>query len=215
MAIRVDVFRKVGLDKIWPNALSDDLSLTYAVKKAGMKLAFIPACLVASYESTTWGELFEFGRRQFLITRVSRPGTWWFGLFSSLYSVLGLWATAALAIYAAIIKDVNLTLFAAVPIVFFIGQMIRAMLRQKMANQLLKYKSRVTSHPSSEAGLLRRTDESHEMRAACVADILLSWLWSLLLLVFIISSAFGRTICWRGIHYKLLGPTETIVEGGN
>ena len=101
MAIRVDVFRSVGLDKIWPKTLSDDLSLTYAVKKAGMKLAFVPACLVASYESTTWPELFEFGRRQFLITRISRPGTWCFGLFSSLYSVLGLWAGAGLAIYAA------------------------------------------------------------------------------------------------------------------
>ncbi len=200
MAIRVDVFRKVGLDKIWPKTLSDDLSLTYAVKKAGMKLAFVPACLVASYESTTWSELFEFGRRQFLITRVSKPGTWWFGLFSSLYSVLGLWATAALAIYAAIIKDVNLILFAAVPIVFFEGQVIRAMLRQKMAHRLLKYEQRSMN------------DERRAVRAARTADIFLSWLWSLLLLVFIISSAFGRTICWRGIRYKLISPTETIVE---
>jgi len=201
MAIRVDVFRKVGLDKIWPKTLSDDLSLTYAVKKAGMKLAFVPACLVASYESTTWPELFEFGRRQFLITRISRPRTWWFGLFSSLYSVLGLWATAALAIYAAIIKDANLILFAAVPIVFFEGQVIRAMLRQKMAHRLLKYESRVADY------------EPQAIRAARTADILLCWLWSLLLLVFIVSSAFGRTICWRGIRYKLLGPVETITLG--
>lgn len=200
MAIRVDVFRKVGLDKIWPKTLSDDLSLTYAVKKAGMKLAFVPACLVASYESTTWGELFEFGRRQFLITRVSKPGTWWFGLLSSLYSVLGLWATIALAIYAGTTKDVNLILFIIVPIVFFEGQVIRAMLRQKMARQLLKYESKAMS------------DERRAMKAARSADILLSWLWSLLLLVFIISSAFGRTIRWRGIRYKLISPTETVVE---
>jgi len=201
MAIRVDVFRKVGLDKIWPKALSDDLSLTYAVKKAGMKLAYVPACLVASYESTTWPELFEFARRQFLITRVSRPGTWWFGLLSSLYSILGLWAGAALAIYAAAIKDANLTIFATVPIAFFAGQIIRAIMRQKMANKLINYERQATSN------------EQRAMKAACVADILLSWLWSLLMLVFIISSAFGRTIYWRGIRYKLLGPTETIVEG--
>ncbi len=191
MATRIDVFRKVGLDKIWPKTLSDDLSLTYAVKKAGMKVDFVPACLVASYESATWSELFEFGRRQFLITRVSSPGTWWFGLFSSLYSVLGLWAGAALAIYAAIIADKNLTLFAAVPIVFFAGQLIRAILRQRMAEKLLTYEGQVTR------------DERRAMKAACVADIFLSWLWSLLLLVFIISSAFGKTICWRGIRYKL------------
>ena len=48
---------------------------------------------------------------------------------------------------------------------------------------------------------------------ACAADILFFWLWSLLLLLFIISSAFGRTITWRGIRYKLLGPTQTIVLG--
>ncbi len=200
MAIRVDILRKVGLDKIWPKALSDDLSLTYAVKKAGMKLAFVPACLVASHESTTWGELFEFGRRQFLITRISRPRTWWFGLFGSLYSVLGLWATAGLAVYAAVKANENLILFTAVPIVFFAGQMIRAVLRQDMAKKLLAYEIRDISN------------ERQAMRAACVADILFSWLWSLLLLVLIVSSAFGRTICWRGIHYKLLGPTETIVE---
>jgi len=67
MAIRVNVFRKLGLDKIWSKTLSDDLSLSVAVKKAGMIVAYVPACLVASHEATTWPELFEFSRRQFLI----------------------------------------------------------------------------------------------------------------------------------------------------
>ena len=97
MAIHVETFRRIGLDKIWPRVLSDDLSLTYAIKKARMKLFFVPACLVASYESTTWRKLFEFGRRQFLITRVSRPSTWCLALCGSLYSVLGLWGGAGLA----------------------------------------------------------------------------------------------------------------------
>jgi cellulose synthase/poly-beta-1,6-N-acetylglucosamine synthase-like glycosyltransferase len=194
MAIRVDIFRQLALDKIWPKALSDDLSLSYAVKKAGMKVAFVPACLVASYEYTTWSKLFEFGRRQFLITRISAPRTWWFGLCSSLYSVLGLWAGAALAVYAATIGEKNLPLFTAVPILFFASQMSRAILRQRMISKLLNY-------------------DWPKMKAACAADILFFWIWSLLLLFFIISSAIGRTIQWRGIRYKLLGPTETIVVG--
>ena len=200
MAIHVDVFRKVGLDKIWPKTLSDDLSLTYAVKRAGMKVGFVPACLAASYESTTWRELFEFGRRQFLITRVSKPGTWLFGLFSSIYSVLGLWAGAGLAIYAAIIGDKNLIVYIAVPAIFFAGQMTRAIQRQDEAKKLLTYEIRDA------------TKERQAMNAACAADIFLSWLWSLLILALIISSAVGRTITWRGIRYKLLGPTETIIE---
>jgi len=194
MAIRVDVFRKLGLDKIWPKTLSDDLSLSCAVKKAGMKVAFVPACLVASNEVTTWRKLFEFGRRQFLITRVSAPKTWWFGLVSSLYSILGVWGAAGLAVYAWVIENEHLPLFTAVPVVFFVSQLIRAVLRQRMAGKLLKREYRA-------------------MKVAYATDILAFWLWSFLLLLFIISSAFGRTICWRGIRYKLLGPTETIVEG--
>jgi GT2 family glycosyltransferase len=202
MAIRIDVFRRLGLDKIWTKALSDDLSLSRAVKKAGMKVAFVPACLVASHESTTWPKLFEFSRRQFLITRIYAPKTWWFGLLSSLYSVLGIWGAAGLAIYAAM-KNFEFSavlLFAAIPIVFFGSQLIQAILRQTMANKLLQYERQATSN------------ERRAMRAACLADILACWLWSLLLLFFITSSAFGRTICWRGIYYKLLGPTEIIVQ---
>jgi cellulose synthase/poly-beta-1,6-N-acetylglucosamine synthase-like glycosyltransferase len=194
MAVRVEVFRRLGLDKIWPKTLSDDLSLGCAVKKAGMKVTFVPACLVASHESVTWRELFEFGRRQFLITRIYAPRTWWFGLFSSLYSVLGLWATAVIAVYAAVTGDKNLPLFAAVPVVFFVSQLLQAILRQKMISNLLE-------------------KDWPQMKAACAADILAFWLWSILLLFLIISSAFGRTLCWRGICYKLLGPTETIILG--
>ena len=200
MAIRVDVFRQVGLDKIWPKALSDDLSLSYAVKKARKKVVFVPACLVASYESTTWGELFEFGRRQFLITRVSTPGTWWFGLCSSLYSILGLWGGAALAIYAAVkssIINYQLSILVAVPILFFVAQLARAILRQE--------------------GMARKLLEEHwpKLKVAAVVDIAFFWLWSPLMLVLILSSAFGRTICWRGIRYKLLSPTQTIVLNKN
>ncbi len=196
MAIRVEVFRQIGLDKIWPKAFSDDLSLSCAVKKAALKIVYVPACLAASYESATWGELLKFARRQFLITRISAPRIWWFGLCGSLYSVLGLWGTAALAVYAVAIGEENLLLFAAVPILFFVSQMVQAILRQRMVDTLLK-------------------KDRHKMKLAMAADILAYWVWSLLLLFFIISSAFGKTICWRGIRYKLLGPTKTTVLSHN
>jgi ceramide glucosyltransferase len=198
MAIRVDVFRKIGLDKIWPKTISDDLSLSRAVKKAGKKVEFVPACLVASYESTTWKGLFEFARRQFVITRVSTPLTWWFGLISTLYSILGLWAGSVLAIYAAIRTSISgneLLIIVAVPVFFFIEQLSSAILRQKMINKVLQ-------------------KDWINLKFSCLADLFFFWLWSLLLLSFMFSSAFGRTIRWRGIHYKLLGPSETIIVNG-
>jgi len=205
MAVRVEVFRRLGIEKIWSRALSDDLSLSRAIKKAGMKVVFVPACLVASYASTTWRELFEFGRRQFLITRISAPRTWWFALLTSLYSVLGVWGGAGLAAYAThkfFAFSFESLVILGVPIIFLLGQLSQAILRQKMAQKLLKYGRRVTSN------------ERQAIRAAMSADILGFWIWSLLLLSFVISSAFGRTICWRGIRYKLLGPTEIVVLSG-
>ena len=198
MAIRVEVFRRLGIEKIWSRALSDDLLLSRAVKKAGMKVVFVPACLVASYTSTTWRELFEFGRRQFLITRISAPRTWWFALLTSLYSVLGVWGGTGLVVYAAhefLAFSFEFLVILAVPIVFLARQLIQAILRQKMISRLL---------------------EKHlpQMKAAISADILGFWIWPLLVLSLVLSSAFGRTIRWRGIRYKLLGPTEIIVMGG-
>ena len=201
MAIRADVFRRVGLDKIWPKAFSDDLSLSRAVKKAGMRIAFVPACLAPSYQSSTWRQLFEFGRRQFLITRISAPWAWWLALCTALCSVLGLWATAGLAVYAAMVgghsaelsrSPKNLPLLIAAPIIFFTGQLSQAILRQRMIRRLLR-------------------KDLPRMKAAMAADILAFWIWSLLLLFFLVSSAFGRTVCWRGIRYKVLGPTKLIV----
>ena len=48
-----------------------------------------------------------------------------------------------------------------------------------------------------------------QMTWAKVADVLFFWVWSILLLLFIVSSAFGRTITWRGIKYEMVSLTET------
>ncbi len=190
MAIRVETFRELGIDKIWAKALSDDLTLSQAVKKVHKKVEFVPGCLVASYEQTTWRELFEFGRRQFIITKVAAPGTWWFGLLSTLYSLFGSWGTAALALCAAVLGRQHLALYIAVPVVFFAGQLTRAILRQAMVRKILR-------------------EDWPKLKTAAAADILLFWFWTPLMLILILSSVFGRTIYWRGIKYKLISPTET------
>ena len=194
MAIRVEDFRRLDLERIWRGTLSDDLSLSHAVKKAGMKVIFVPGCLVPSFESTTWSGLYEFARRQFLITRVYVPRTWWTALLASFGSVAGLWGGLALAGYAAAIHAEHIVLYAAVPALFFAGQIFRAVLRQFAAMQIL-------------------SEYSPQLWRAATADVLGCWIWSVLLFVYILSSAFGRTIRWRGIRYKLDGPAQTEVLG--
>jgi len=194
MAIKVKTFRDLGLDKIWPHSVSDDFSLTCAVKKAGLKLAFVPRCLVASYENISWKQLFRFARRQFIITRVTAFRTWLFALFSAWYSVLGIWGTLGVAVYAAFARMDNFWLFFSIPLLFLAAQITRAVLRQKMVATLLP-------------------DKSREIKAGAKVDILFGSFWSILLLGIVLSSAFGRTINWRGIRYRLEGPASTSVLG--
>ena len=138
MAIRKEVFERTSLDKLWQGAISDDLCLSYAVKKSGLKIVFVPGCMVASYENTTWPGLLEFARRQFLITRVTIPGTWWFGFISTIYALSGIWAGSAIAILASWSSQQNIGLYIAVPVFFFAGQFFRAVLRQKMIRKLFQ-----------------------------------------------------------------------------
>jgi len=188
MAIRRELFERTGLEAIWSQAVSDDLCLTYAVKKARRKVAFVPACLVASYEATTWRGLFEFGRRQFLITRVTLPGSWWFGLGCAVYGIAGSWGALAAAVIQAWRTAPGAGWYFVLPGVFFGGQVVRAVLRQRAIMRML---------PGDAA----------QLRAARWADILGASVWTWVLLACILGSAVGRTITWRGIRYRLVGRT--------
>ncbi|MDO8303460.1 MAG: glycosyltransferase family 2 protein [Sedimentisphaerales bacterium] len=193
MAVHIELFRRLGIERLWANSITDDLSLSYAVRKAGKRITFVPACLVASHEQTTWRDFFSFARRQFLLTRVAAPGTWWFGLFGGCYSTIGLYGGGAVAVYAYCVANAHWIFFAAVPAVFFAGHLCRSILRQLLIVKLL---------PEQKAA----------MKAARRTDIAVGWLLSPVLLATIVSSAFGRRIRWRGITYKLISPTETLVE---
>jgi ceramide glucosyltransferase len=203
MAIRADLFAELGIKQIWEKALSDDFSLTYAVRKAGYRIVFVPACLVASHHSTDWPGLVEFGRRQFLITRVYAFYTWLFGLLGVLLSVLGFWLPPILAVcswYSRHGFPLQNRVYPSWPLwtglfaVVLLMQLAQAFLRQNMASKLM-------------------SDSVSDLKIAARADMLGFWLWSLLLLFLVLSSAVGRTICWRGIRYRLLGPTQTVVLG--
>lgn len=191
MAITREMFEQTNLPQIWKNAISDDLTLSYAVKKQKKKIIFAPACLVASYESTTWPALFEFARRQFVITKVTMPRTWAFALFCSTIALVGIWVATPIAIMAHITQQNNFALYLSVPIFFLTAQFVRTVLRQIMIAKLLP-------------------GDAKKLRIAAAADIGGNLIWTWLMFACITASAIGRTITWRGIRYRLVSPTKTI-----
>jgi hypothetical protein len=78
------------------------------------------------------------------------------------------------------------------PLVFAFCQWLRAFLRQRMIGRLLE-------------------KDRPLLRAASRADLMLFWFFSILLLGVVASSAVGTTLCWRGIRYRLRGPTQVEV----
>lgn len=194
MAIGVKTFREVGLEAIWSKSICDDLTLSGLIRHAGKKMVYVPPCMVASYESTTWLKLFEFVRRQFVITRIYAPQTWLFGLSALLFSVGGLWCTAGFAAAAWLGGHTHAVFFTLAAIFIFLNQAIRAILRQWMIARILLVKDRKALFP------------------AAVADIALFWIWGLMLLVVILSSSFGKTIRWRGIRYHIKSPLDIVIE---
>jgi cellulose synthase/poly-beta-1,6-N-acetylglucosamine synthase-like glycosyltransferase len=189
MAILVKNFHDFGIEQLWQKALSDDLSLSRAVRRHHRKMAFVPACMIASFQTTTWKELWEFSRRQFIITRIYSPLMWIFGLLNTALGVLALWGSPVIAIWAQQANWPYAWAYSVLGVLFWGLQISRAILRQKIIATLLPgYKE--------------------QMKAARYADLFFFWAWSILFLLIILSSAVGRTITWRNIRYRLNGPLD-------
>lgn len=75
-AIRRTDFQRWCIPDWWRGAISDDYRLSAAVRAAGRTIAFAPGAMVASTDHCTWGELFEWTRRQMQITRFHAPKLW-------------------------------------------------------------------------------------------------------------------------------------------
>jgi ceramide glucosyltransferase len=75
-AIRRSIFDQIGVADEWKNSVSDDYSMTRALKRTGRTIMFLPECLTLSYVETDFTGLLEFTNRQILITRVYAEKMW-------------------------------------------------------------------------------------------------------------------------------------------
>lgn len=91
MALRRNVFERIGIRQAWDGALSDDYAVTNAARAARMRVVFVAECLIPSYGDTTWSELLEFTTRQLLITRVYEPRMWRMAFFSQTVFNMAFW----------------------------------------------------------------------------------------------------------------------------
>jgi len=193
MAIRRDMFDALSLRQLWQKSLTDDYSLTMAVKGAKLQIIFVPACFVASYETTNWSALISFARRQFVITRRCRPKLWLFGLFGLGHFLAGFWigviTTAVLLIHGH--PDAGIA--ALLPAALMLSSMTKATARQLMIRRILP-------------------DDRRRLVWPALIDIFLGPIVHLLTFACFLWAGFSRTIVWRGIRYTIHAIDSTELE---
>ena len=188
-AIRREHFDRSGVIEFWKGSVSDDFSMTHALRQAGLPILFASECMVPTMFDCDAAGLLEFTNRQIVITRVYESRLWSLGGFAhALYCVailmgFGLFFTNLITGATAL----QLLFLALAPPTLSMG---RGVLRLAAIMELLpEWKSRLLAEGWIWTFL------------AALAPFLA--LWNTLV------ALFSKKIRWRGIRYQLLSPGQT------
>jgi ceramide glucosyltransferase len=188
-AIRRERFVQCNVLEFWNGSVSDDFSLTHALRQAGLAILFAPECMVPTMFDCNFAGLLEFANRQIIITRVYESRLWSRGgLAHALYT--GAVLTGVGLFFANLVTGapaIHLLFLAIAPPVLSMG---RGVLRLAAIMEVLP-----------------------EWKTKLLAD---GWIWTFLAAIAPLLSLwnslvalFTRQIRWRGIRYELVSPTQT------
>ena len=195
MAIKQDLFYRLGVHARWGRACTDDYPLTSMVKAAGLAVTFVPACFVASYEKTTWRDLYSFARRQFILTRVYNKGLWWVALAGWGHYVLGFWGGLFLTVLLGSRGSSQAWGAAVLPLGLYAAGMIKAAARQVMIGKALP-------------------EDRRRLLGPAVLDVFFGPFVAAFALATVLGAARSRTIVWRGITYYMKDDSHTRILRG-
>jgi len=188
-AIRRERFEQCNVFEFWNGSVSDDFSLTLALRQYGLPIQFAPECIVPTMFDCNAAGLLEFTNRQIIIARVYESRLWIRGGFAHALYCSAILMGAGLYIGNLITgaPAIQLLLLAMVPPVLSMG---RGVLRLAAIMEVLP-----------------------EWKSKLLAD---GWIWTFLAAVTpvlalwnTLVALFSRQIRWRGIRYQLLSPGQT------
>lgn len=188
-AIRRETFEAAGIRAHWTRALSDDWTMTNALRATNRQIQFVPECIVPTLRDTNATGLLEFTNRQMIITRVYSPGTWAAGAFAHLlYSATFLFGLVLIVL--SLVEGALLLPTLLLLLMVMLLAAAKGVLRWIAVSELL---------PGWKAKLIKY-----------------AWAWTMLMpfvpflyAVNFAVSAFTRRIVWRGMRYDLVSPTQT------
>lgn len=190
-AIRRKTIEEAHVLEAWKGALSDDLSLTAALERAGRPILFCPECLAVTQRPWNLRALLEFTNRQILVTRIYSLRRWAWGAAAHLGYSFTL-AYAFMAIVATISGGDPWIHLALMTMVIPILAAMKGALRTVAVSELLPDWRRQLNQWSWACTVM-----------APVVPFLFAWNF--------VRSLFTRRLRWRGIHYELVSADMTRV----
>ena len=182
MAIRRELFDRAKVREAWRGALSDDYAITHAVRRAGLRVSFVPECVVGSDGRVGLGSTLSWVSRQISITRVYWPLLFWLAAVSNLSS-------AAFLVLALVVGGVvPLSLLAAVLVLGCVSGGLRAVALGHLAPQWRA-----------------------EVHRWLWAYVLMAPLSGLVTGYAVVRALASRRIEWRGTRYEMRSPNETVI----
>ena len=189
MAMRVEDFERMQIRQHWRTALSDDLTLSNAVRRSGLRIAFVPELLAATPAYTDMKQTLEFTTRQMLITRIYMPVVWWqtmLGFF--LYSAI-FWSGLVVVI-VDILRGIPITI---------LPLLLMLIVAQSACNAWVGLTIAIHCLPEYRVTLVKTR----------WAFVFMEPIMALLYLYNIVASSLHRRIVWRGIIYEMISAQET------
>ena len=97
MAVRAETLDRLQIQKVWSDAISDDLTLNTALRKHGYRIRFLPQCTIATFmEKATLANLLRWTTNQIALTKTYNRKLWNYALvvyaFFDFTSITGLLA---------------------------------------------------------------------------------------------------------------------------
>ena len=195
MAFRAQQFSHKRLVELWGNALSDDHTLTTALRQLGLEIRYVPQCLAVSNEDSTMSETLEWTTRQTIVTRVYDKPFWW--------TVLGIHTTSVIFTLLAFIGcgTVFIPHFYSSVIMWLFPVFILPVLGQIAALSII-WPSVMELLPDDVSEKLS-TKRRLYLTLAQPASLLALWNTS--------ASLLTNRVCWRGTIYEMRSPTKMVV----
>jgi hypothetical protein len=182
MAFRRDTFERLHFEEQLRVAITDDLTLQVCTQTAGERTGFVPGGMVISEPAERFGAFFRWAVRQSQLIRLVTPWLWLMGF-------------AAANVYAAF--------FTLSMALFFVPNLYpsRVLPATALAVALLYYLGRgLMTYQLARSFFPSTPERTASLRwiyywANPLADMLAP--------VIAYASLLSRTVCWRGVRYRL------------